>query len=719
MKPALIESNSIILQAEGLPVETETLPTFTLTAYTGGPVSIPLPPNYPNHPVVFDLADTQIAPMVPCLFAHTDTEVVGHANDVLNTGSEILATAVLSGTSDRANEIRDTSNNGYQWQLSVGIAADQLDFLPEGESAFVNNRTMAGPLYLARKAVLREISFVSIGADANTSAILNATFMGASTMDDTWISSMGFDPTTLTPEQKATLQQLYDLLNPTPADPNATTNATAAKAAADAAVVAAKASGATNLNAMAVVVLQAAKSAIKPITPAPVPTPTPAPVPTPSVDPVAAMRTNTANELNRIQGIGILAAKYKPQGGNIDLIQSNAVANGWSLAQTEVEMLKASRPVVQQGGGTPQGNAATFQMLAAALAVASRVKNADKLFTAPILEAAHKKFRGRMGVQQFLLEAAIANGYRGGYNVKADLRNILQAAFSTFDTSTILATNINFQLRDGYMSVDDSWRKLAAITSVANFMEQTTYMGTGAFVFEPVAPDGKIKHGTQSDQNFGNKIDTYGKMFAYTRQDIYNDNLGLLDQVPRRLGRGGALKLVKSFWTEFMNNSTFFASGNHNVFTGALSLAGLNAGLAAFRKLKDPDGEYIGGTPKYVVVPTELEATATALYSGSTLITGESQTIVADNSVKGKLEPIVSPYLSDSAYTGYSTTAFYIVADPADVPVMEVAFLDGQETPTVESADVDFSQLGIQFRGFFDFGVRKQDPNGGVRSPGT
>jgi hypothetical protein len=46
---------------------------------------------------------------------------------------------------------------------------------------------------------------------------------------------------------------------------------------------------------------------------------------------------------------------------------------------------------------------------------------------------------------------------------------------------------------------------------------------------------------------------------------------------------------------------------------------------------------------------------------------------------------------------------------------LEVAFLGGQERPTVERADADFNILGIQFRGYIDFGVREQDWCGALK----
>jgi hypothetical protein len=44
-------------------------------------------------------------------------------------------------------------------------------------------------------------------------------------------------------------------------------------------------------------------------------------------------------------------------------------------------------------------------------------------------------------------------------------------------------------------------------------------------------------------------------------------------------------------------------------------------------------------------------------------------------------------------------------------------FLNGRQNPVVEQADADFNQLGVQFRGYHDFGVAKQEPKAIVKSP--
>jgi len=83
------------------------------------------------------------------------------------------------------------------------------------------------------------------------------------------------------------------------------------------------------------------------------------------------------------------------------------------------------------------------------------------------------------------------------------------------------------------------------------------------------------------------------------------------------------------------------------------------------------------------------------------------------NPHQGKFRTEVSRYLSNSRYAGYSSKAWYLLADPNDLPVIEVAFLNGQESPTIETAEAEFSVLGIQLRGYHDFGASRQDPRAG------
>ena len=89
------------------------------------------------------------------------------------------------------------------------------------------------------------------------------------------------------------------------------------------------------------------------------------------------------------------------------------------------------------------------------------------------------------------------------------------------------------------------------------------------------------------------------------------------------------------------------------------------------------------------------------------------------NTFFGLAEPIVSPYLSNGNYSGYSATAWYLFGTPSDVAAFGIAYLDGKETPTIETADTDFNTLGTQHRGYFDFAVCQIDEKGAVKAAGA
>jgi phage major head subunit gpT-like protein len=275
---------------------------------------------------------------------------------------------------------------------------------------------------------------------------------------------------------------------------------------------------------------------------------------------------------------------------------------------------------------------------------------------------------------------------------------------------------------DGFFAVERTWRNICAVRNVSDFKTVTSYRLIGTDQYEQVAPGGELKHGTLGNETYSNKADTYGLMLSLDRRDIINDDLGAITTVPRKLGRGSGLKINDIFWSTFLNNAAFFAAGNKNYLSGAdtaLGIDGLTKAEVSFMDLTDADGKPIGIMPAILLVPTALSAMSTQLQKSLEIrdTTASTKYPIA-NPHQGKFRTEVSRYLSNNRYTGYSAKAWYLLADPNDLPVIEVAFLNGQESPTIESAEADFSVLGIQLRGYHDFGVAQQDSRGGVKSKG-
>jgi hypothetical protein len=146
---------------------------------------------------------------------------------------------------------------------------------------------------------------------------------------------------------------------------------------------------------------------------------------------------------------------------------------------------------------------------------------------------------------------------------------------------------------------------------------------------------------------------------------------------------------------------------------------GLAVAETAFINQTDPDGNPVGLLPSILLVPPTKRATALQLMNSQLVVTGTGSAMPSGNVWQGRFRVESSPYMENAGYTGYSSEAWYLLADPSQMPVIEIAALNGRVEPTVETAEASFNVLGIQMRGWSDIGVALQEYRGGVRSDGS
>jgi len=651
----LCACDAITLEATAPEGEGEVIPRFTMIAYTGEPMRI----EGWRHPVIVDLQGMSIpSQRRPVRFGHSMYAGVGHTERIAVEGGRLIAEGIVSRDTQAAREVVSSGKRGFPWQASIGAQVAEADFVRAGKSVTVNSRTFDGPVYVARRTVLGEISFVDLGADSNTSAAIAAQ-QESTTMEETTATQTEETTTTETPPIEATADTGKDK----------------------------------------------AKDAVKDSS---------------AINAVTEMRAQALAETKRLAAVRRICAGKHPE------IEERAIAEGWSTDKCELEVLRASRPkapAIHSIDSALGGN-----VLEAACMLTAKLATVEDLYDDQTLEAASKRFRGGIGLQELLLEAAWANGY-DGRNFR-DSRSVLrfafghnlQAAFSTIDIGGILSNVANKFLLEGFFSVERVWRSITAVRNVSDFKTVTSYRLIGKDQYEKVAPGGELKHGTLGEETYTNKADTFGLLLSIDRRDLINDDLGAITTVPRKLGRGSGLKINDVFWTTFLGNSDFFKVANKNYLSGAdtvLGIDGLTKAEVAFLNQVDSDGKPIGIMPQIVLVPTALSAMGTMLFKSLEIrdTTASTKYPIA-NPHAGKFRVEVSRYLSNAQYTGSSEKAWYLLAAPDDLPVIETAFLNGQESPTIETAEADFNVLGVQMRGYHDFGVNLQDPKGGIKAKG-
>lgn len=146
---------------------------FAMQAYSGGTFE------RPYGTCVIDLEGMAVADPegLPIFRDHDPSKYIGRSEKLglgirIGNGKIDVAGSLFLGVAD-ASEVASISDQRGKWKASVGIAiaADRVEMLGKDETADINGREIAGPCVVFRKTTLREVSFVPIGADTNTSAI--------------------------------------------------------------------------------------------------------------------------------------------------------------------------------------------------------------------------------------------------------------------------------------------------------------------------------------------------------------------------------------------------------------------------------------------------------------------------------------------------------------------------------------------------------------------
>jgi hypothetical protein len=145
---------------------------FSMVAYTGTPIK-----SYFWGELYIDIQGISALSRLPALREHIRDRAVGVV-DHLSKSGQLLAQGYFLDTPD-ATECKSLMAQGYPWQASVGIFPETVEELKKGEQALVNGAKVEGPAAIFRTSHLGEISFVSLGADNQTSISVAASAQAA------------------------------------------------------------------------------------------------------------------------------------------------------------------------------------------------------------------------------------------------------------------------------------------------------------------------------------------------------------------------------------------------------------------------------------------------------------------------------------------------------------------------------------------------------------
>ena len=293
---------------------------------------------------------------------------------------------------------------------------------------------------------------------------------------------------------------------------------------------------------------------------------------------------------------------------------------------------------------------------------------------------------------------------------------------NTGSFSNILLDASNKSLQKGYEEAPFTWNMWARQgTSVPDFKTIYRTRFSESPNLEMVPENGDYAEGAMSDSKESYRVEKFGRIFSVTWETVVNDDLDALSRIPMMHGNAARRTVNKKVYQVLTDNAamsdgvTLFHSthANHSGAAAAVSAVTLNAMFVSMMKQTGLSGNIIGVMPKFVIGPPSCSAAIiTLLTSMSDPAAGGSA--VGNSGINNMygpngsrvLTPVIEPQLEAA-----STTTWYAAADPNQVDTVEVTFLQGEESPVIET-EWDFEKDGWKHKIRQTFGTKAIDWRG-------
>ena len=325
-----------------------------------------------------------------------------------------------------------------------------------------------------------------------------------------------------------------------------------------------------------------------------------------------------------------------------------------------------------------------------------------------------------------LLDTARASLQRAGVSVSGMTpMEVVAAAFTqgTSDFPVLLENAMHKTLQAAYATAALTWNRFCATGSVSDFRAHNRYR-TGSFgSLDAVNELGEFVNKSIPDgEKASITAGTKGNIINLSRTAIINDDLGAFVGLSNMLGRAAARTVEADVYALLALNSgagptmgdgkALFHADHGNITTGAaITMAALDLDRVAMASQKDVSGnDYLDLRPAVLLVPIGLGGTARSI-NDAQYDPDTANKLQKPNIVNGLFRDIVDT----PRMTG---TRRYLFADPSEAPVLEVAFLDGNQNPYLELQN-GFDVDGARYKVRLDYGVGAIDYRGAVTNAGA
>ncbi len=291
---------------------------------------------------------------------------------------------------------------------------------------------------------------------------------------------------------------------------------------------------------------------------------------------------------------------------------------------------------------------------------------------------------------------------------------------STSDFPVLLETAMHKTLQGAYATTPDTWSRFCSVGSVTDFRVHNRYRLGSFGNLDALGELSEFKNKSIPDGEKATIIaTTKGNTINISRQTIINDDLGAFIGLSGMLGRAARRTIEADVYALLASNPEMsdgfhLFSTEHDNLAGTaavVTVASLEAARIALANQLDISGnDYLDLRPALWLGGMGQ--------GGSARVANEAQydpdtpnKLQMPNRVRGLFRDVIdTPRISG--------TEWYIFANPGEAPVIEVAFLNGEQAPFLDN-ELGFEVDGMRWKVRLDYGVAVIDYRGAYKNAGT
>lgn len=653
---------------------------LSFVGYSGAPVDLS---DYGlDAPMIYNIAGIAHKNSVPILHEHWTP--IGHTTTVTKNADSLQGEGVTSYPSQARDTVVSALENGFPFEGSMGLRIQNesdITYLKKGEKRTVNNRTVEGPMYVAERSVLKEMTVTMSGRDSDTQFDL-------------------LNKEAITMLKNSVPRVIKNSEPPAPATP----------------------------------------PVVPPTTP--VQNSDPAPV-TPPVLPNAAPVTPPSRK--EFVGLMRLMNSYPDHVAQIEREYEEGRELTDIENSVKLTMWENGLPRVPSPSPTQRSNTQDTLLAHVALSMGVKPETIAKYIDKKIVDNADAAPRwgwveSLVNIANSQERQRRFSGFSDIEILCSSLKTmnrqtLLNASYSTIDMPNLLKKTGDMMLEERWAINEPFATRFLKEESNKDFRKTERYRASGGQIWDSLTDDGKIEMTTfGKETRYQSELDTIAQLVAFSRRDIINDDMGVIADMLAAMVEGAMIvpdiKLGRKMLVQAAGAGTFWVNADNSRTSTALTRANLSTVYKDIRQYNENRGKTFVNmiNDRWTLIHSiTADEAVFEIFNQSTIVndtTANTKTGEKNYWYK-KFDTVIFPQMSNTsllnngaASTFVSEGTWILWPSSKQFSPYSLTFLRGQKRPTVEPVELPENMLGMGIRGYWDVEVNEREREAIIRCNG-